>query len=116
MQVGENQVIVTELRGEVIAFDNMCTHEECDLFYGAVDEDDEIECDCHGTRFNVLTGAVTAPPAEIPPPHLRGERGGRRRLGRPAQELASAPAQRSRPGGRQVLSSNARWLAPEAPD
>lgn len=68
VQVGENQVIITELRGEVIAFDNMCTHEECDLYYGAVDEDDEIECDCHGTRFNVLTGEVTAPPAEIPLP------------------------------------------------
>ena len=68
VQVGENQVILTELRGEVIAFDNMCTHEECDLFYGAVDEFDEIECDCHGARFNVLTGEVTAPPAEIPLP------------------------------------------------
>lgn len=68
VQVGETQVILTELNGEVIAFDNMCTHEECDLVYGAVDEDDEIECDCHGTRFNVLTGAVTAPPAEIPLP------------------------------------------------
>ena len=68
VQVGENQVILTELRGEVIAFDNMCTHEECDLYYGAVDEFDEIECDCHGTRYNVLTGEVTAPPAEIPLP------------------------------------------------
>ena len=68
VQVGENQIILTELRGEVIAFDNMCTHEECDLFYGAVDEFDEIECDCHGARFNVLTGEVAAPPAEIPLP------------------------------------------------
>ena len=68
VQVGESQVILTELRGEVIAFDNMCTHEECDLFYGAIDEDDEIECDCHGARFNVLTGEVMAPPAEIPLP------------------------------------------------
>ncbi len=68
VQVGENQVILTELYGEVIAFDNMCTHEECDLVYGAIDEDDEIECDCHGARYNVITGAVTAPPAEIPIP------------------------------------------------
>ena len=68
VHVGENQIILTELDGEVIAFDNMCTHEECDLIYGAVDEDNEIECDCHGTRFNVLTGEVMAPPAEIPLP------------------------------------------------
>ncbi len=68
VQVGETQVILTELEGEVIAFDNMCTHEECDLIYGAIDEENEIECDCHGTRFNVLTGEVMAPPAEIPLP------------------------------------------------
>ncbi len=68
VQVGETQVILTELDGEVIAFDNMCTHEECDLIYGAIDEENEIECDCHGTRFNVLTGAVMAPPADIPLP------------------------------------------------
>ncbi len=67
-QVGERQVLLTELDGEVIAFDNMCTHEECDLLYGAIDEFDEIECDCHGARFNVLTGEVVAPPAEIPLP------------------------------------------------
>jgi nitrite reductase/ring-hydroxylating ferredoxin subunit len=68
VDVGETQVILTELNGSVIAFDNMCTHEECDLIYGAIDEENEIECDCHGTRYNVLSGAVTMPPAEIPLP------------------------------------------------
>lgn len=68
VDVGENQVVLTELNGEVIAFDNLCTHEDCDLAYGSIDEDNEIECDCHGARFNVLTGEVTSPPANIPLP------------------------------------------------
>jgi len=68
VDVGENQIVLTELNGEVIAFDNLCTHEDCDLVYGAIDEDNEIECDCHGARFNVLTGEVTCPPADIPLP------------------------------------------------
>ena len=66
--VGESEVCLTELGGDVIAFDNTCTHEECELSYGAIDEDNEIECDCHGARFNVLTGEVASPPAEIPLP------------------------------------------------
>ncbi len=68
VQVGERQILLTELDGQVIAFDNMCTHEECDLLYGAIDDINEIECDCHGARFNVLTGEVASPPAEIPLP------------------------------------------------
>ena len=68
IDLNENQIVLTELAGQVIAFDNLCTHEDCDLVYGAIDEDNEIECDCHGARFNVLTGEVTCPPADIPLP------------------------------------------------
>ncbi len=57
------QIVLAELEGEVIAFSNICTHAECDLVYGAIDDEEEIECDCHGSRFNVRTGAVTQPPA-----------------------------------------------------
>ena len=57
------QIVLAGLGGEVIAFANLCTHEDCDLVYGAIDDDEEIECDCHGSRFNVRTGAVTQSPA-----------------------------------------------------
>ena len=61
-------IILTELSGKVIAFSNVCTHEDCDLVFegeGKVDGD-EIECDCHGSRFNVLDGSVMNPPATEP--------------------------------------------------
>jgi 3-phenylpropionate/trans-cinnamate dioxygenase ferredoxin subunit len=62
------QILLTELGGDVIAFSNICTHDLCDLVGGAVDEDEEIECDCHGSIFNVRTGKVMQPPADIPLP------------------------------------------------
>jgi 3-phenylpropionate/trans-cinnamate dioxygenase ferredoxin subunit len=62
------QILLTELGGEVVAFSNICTDDDCDLLECEVDQFEEIECDCHGSRFNVRTGAVTAPPAMIPLP------------------------------------------------
>ena len=56
------QIVLTELNGAPIAFANLCTHEECDLGYGALDGE-EIECDCHGSIFNVLSGEVLLGPA-----------------------------------------------------
>ena len=62
------QILLTELGGEVIAFSNMCTDDFCDLIEGFVDEFEEIECDCHGSRFKVRTGEVMQPPAQDPLP------------------------------------------------
>ena len=56
------QIVLTELNGSPIAFANLCTHEECDLAYGALDGE-EIECDCHGSVFNVVSGEVLQGPA-----------------------------------------------------
>ena len=56
------QVVLTELNGEPIAFANLCTHADCDLAYGALDGE-EIECDCHGSVFNVVSGEVLQGPA-----------------------------------------------------
>jgi 3-phenylpropionate/trans-cinnamate dioxygenase ferredoxin subunit len=61
-------IVVTELSGNVIAFSNVCSHEDCDfVFQGdGLLENTEIYCDCHGSRFDVLTGAVLYPPATEP--------------------------------------------------
>ena len=61
------QIVLTELNGPPIAFANLCTHEECDLAYGALDGE-EIECDCHGSVFNVVSGEVLQGPATEPLP------------------------------------------------
>ena len=62
VDVDGEQIVLTELNGSPIAFANMCTHEACDLAYGALDGE-EIECDCHGSVFNVVSGEVLQGPA-----------------------------------------------------
>ncbi len=55
--------------GTWVAFDNMCTHEECPLSDGDLEGDLEAErivCPCHSSAFDVRTGAVRHGPAYIP--------------------------------------------------
>jgi nitrite reductase/ring-hydroxylating ferredoxin subunit len=51
--------------GTWAAFDNDCTHEECPLADGDLDED-RIVCYCHGSEFDVRTGEVLLGPADEP--------------------------------------------------
>ncbi|MGW0633056.1 Rieske (2Fe-2S) protein [Streptomyces sp. NPDC002758] len=48
--------------GSVYAVVDACTHEGTELSDGYLD-DDTIECPAHGSRFNVMTGAVLGEPA-----------------------------------------------------
>lgn len=58
-------VAVTRHGGRLYAFRDMCTHAECPLSPGEV-SGGEIECECHGARFDLATGAATALPATEP--------------------------------------------------
>lgn len=58
-------VAVARSGGHLYAFRDMCTHAECPLSPGEV-SDGEIECECHGARFDLATGAATALPATRP--------------------------------------------------
>jgi nitrite reductase/ring-hydroxylating ferredoxin subunit len=58
-------IVLAELDGALVAFNNECTHSGCDLVYGALNGE-EVECDCHGSRFNVRSGAVVNGPAKEP--------------------------------------------------
>jgi nitrite reductase/ring-hydroxylating ferredoxin subunit len=51
--------------GSVVASEGYCTHDKCMLNHGYIDGE-EIECACHGARFHIRSGEVTAPPAEAP--------------------------------------------------
>jgi len=51
--------------GAWVAFDNSCPHEDCPLAEGDLDGD-RIICVCHGSAFDVHTGAVLGGPAEAP--------------------------------------------------
>ena len=62
--VGE-QIVLADIGGGVVAFTNVCPHAACELVYGEL-EDQELECACHGSRFNVTTGEVLQGPATEP--------------------------------------------------
>ena len=48
-----------------VAFDDTCTHEECSLTDGELD-DGVIVCPCHGSEFDVRTGRPLSLPAYQP--------------------------------------------------
>ncbi len=50
-----------------VAFDDTCTHEDCSLSDGELDEN-VIVCPCHGSEFDLRTGDVLTPPALEPLP------------------------------------------------
>ena len=64
--VGGNEVAFARLPdGSLSAFDNSCPHEECPLAEGDL-EADRIICYCHGSTFDIRSGAVLEAPAEEP--------------------------------------------------
>lgn len=56
---------VAKVDGSFYAFDDVCTHKHCSLNEGFLDGK-EIECPCHGAKFDVTSGAVTNLPAVVP--------------------------------------------------
>jgi nitrite reductase/ring-hydroxylating ferredoxin subunit len=56
---------VFNVGGEFFVTDDACTHGPGSLSEGEL-EDDVIECNFHGGRFNVRTGEVVEPPCMVP--------------------------------------------------
>lgn len=65
VKLGNEALVLINVQGELYAINNECTHAACDLVDGSLDGD-ALECICHGSRFNVKTGAVENPPAMDP--------------------------------------------------
>ena len=63
--VGDRTVAVANAGGTLYAFDDVCTHQGCSLSEGDLDGT-MIECPCHGSQFDVTTGAVLNGPATEP--------------------------------------------------
>jgi 3-phenylpropionate/trans-cinnamate dioxygenase ferredoxin subunit len=64
--VGDNEIAVTRVNGELVAFSDVCTHLGCNLANGGEIEGTTIECECHGSMFDMTTGAVVNGPATEP--------------------------------------------------
>jgi nitrite reductase/ring-hydroxylating ferredoxin subunit len=53
---------VARVGGSLYAFSDVCTHQGCPLSQGELDGT-SVECECHGSVFDVKTGAVLEGPA-----------------------------------------------------
>jgi 3-phenylpropionate/trans-cinnamate dioxygenase ferredoxin component len=65
--LGDADIALCNVQGEIYAIANVCTHDGGPLGEGYL-LGDEIECPRHGARFNVRTGEVTVLPAILPVP------------------------------------------------
>ncbi len=64
--VGDEEVAVARVNGDLFAFSDICTHRACNLSAGGEIDGTSIECECHGSVFSMETGAVLNPPATEP--------------------------------------------------
>ena len=60
-------ILIANINGTYYAIGNVCTHMGCNLSEGTLDGD-TVQCACHGSVFNMKTGAVEKGPASSPEP------------------------------------------------
>ena len=65
--LGETEVALGNVGGQIYAVANLCTHDGGPLGEGEL-LDHEIECPRHGARFDLRSGAVRVLPAVVPIP------------------------------------------------
>jgi nitrite reductase/ring-hydroxylating ferredoxin subunit len=63
--VAGTTVNVSSVDGHLYAFDDTCTHTGCSLAKGRLDGT-TVTCACHGSQFDVTSGAVLRGPAKRP--------------------------------------------------
>ncbi len=69
VEIDGERVVLFNLEGAFHAIEDLCTHDSGELASGEL-VGCEIVCPRHGARFDITTGAVTAPPAYEPIAHL----------------------------------------------
>ena len=65
--VAGRKIAVANSQGDLFAFGDVCTHRGCLLHEGRV-QGTTVTCPCHGSQFDVRTGAVLHGPATAPEP------------------------------------------------
>ncbi len=64
--VGDKKIMIANAGGQYFAMDNACSHAGCSLAAEGMVTDGTITCGCHGSQFDLTTGAVVGPPAVVP--------------------------------------------------
>ncbi|MGX7679789.1 non-heme iron oxygenase ferredoxin subunit [Jatrophihabitans sp. DSM 45814] len=67
VELDEIDVAVVKVNDEIFAIEDVCSHAEVALSLGEV-SGCTIECELHGSRFDLRTGKPTGPPANRPVP------------------------------------------------
>jgi len=65
VESGGQKILLANVGGSFYAIGNVCTHRGCSLSEGIL-KGDQVECPCHGSIFDVKTGAVIRGPASKP--------------------------------------------------
>ncbi|MCA1839326.1 MAG: non-heme iron oxygenase ferredoxin subunit [Actinobacteria bacterium] len=65
VEVDEEDVVVANVGGEVLALSDICSHQYVNLSDGWIDSE-TVECPQHGSKFSLRTGEVLNPPATQP--------------------------------------------------
>jgi nitrite reductase/ring-hydroxylating ferredoxin subunit/uncharacterized membrane protein len=69
VQVGGTPVMLVRDGAGVLALHDRCSHRGCSLATGEV-QDGVVTCPCHGSRFDLRSGAILRGPATAPQPVL----------------------------------------------
>jgi len=64
-EVGHHRIVIAHSEAGFFALADECTHDSAPIADGRVRGTD-VMCTRHGARFDLATGAVTAPPAVAP--------------------------------------------------
>lgn len=63
---GKPIIVAQPTAGKAVAFSAICTHMGCTVNVAGAD----LDCPCHGSKYNALTGAVLNGPAPKPLPSV----------------------------------------------
>ena len=63
--VAGTKVCIASAQGHLYAIDDTCPHRGCSLAEGELDGT-TVTCPCHGSQFDVTSGAVLRGPAQRP--------------------------------------------------
>ena len=66
VEVDDVRVALFNLRGEIYAIEDVCTHDGGPLVEGTICNDHEVVCPRHGARFDIRSGAALSFPAIRP--------------------------------------------------